>query len=153
MYYYLVPLLILISSLSAASPRDYERPMTAIEEEKIRFIITTLSSQSAIGLLISKPSLQEAGTHVQEVHPLRFMGFIFSDPELRIAVKRIGSIPWHQFVAGMEGNFEAASSRNNLSDSMIHDFALQIDQEFSEIQPFFIHHKWANLLNYIRNHL
>jgi len=134
--------------LGAVHPeaRDYNAPLTENEKANIRYIITTLANTSTIGLAFYQKKLQQAGNNVDHVHPLKFLGYIFSDPKLKSDVPRIASMPWNRFANDMGESLGKAYQRENLKPEYIHEFAKQIGVPYESIQSYFQQRQWVSLI-------
>ena len=133
--------------------RDYYAPLTEQEKEDISYIITTLANKSTITLMFYKRPLNRAGDRVAHVHPLVFLGFIFSDPELKDAVIRIKGYPWRRYAQGMAGSLESAAMRDNMHEEFIDDFANTVGIDKSLIYPSIQNEEWEQFINIVRDNL
>lgn len=121
-----------IAKSSNSQPRNYEAKVTSKEKEDISFIVTTLGRGSLKKLLTEKSALKKAGSRVDHVHPLRFIGCIFSDEEMKVGilqVKERGGWVAKEFFNGMYESLTTESGLQNLKVEYINDFAnsLSID--------------------------
>lgn len=144
----LLPLFLFCVTPLLATQRDYYSPMNEQEQADIRYIITTLSEKSYPGLLVAKGSLESAGQRVENVHPLRFLCFIFSETDLRVAVYNVSqrSFVWKQFMDGMGESLDKEVVRNNLNNEHLNDFLLTIDVEAAPVKPHFDKQKWSKFV-------
>lgn len=121
-----------IAKSSSSIARNYDAKVTSKEKEDISFIVTTLGRGSLKKLLTAKSSLKKAGTRVDHVHPLRFIGSIFSDEEMKVGILQIkerGGWVAKEFFNGMYESLTTESNLQNLKIEYITDFAnyLEID--------------------------
>ncbi len=135
------------------SARDFFVPLTPKEEADIRYIITSLSSKSLFSLLSYRRSLNETGDRVAHVHPLVFLGFIFSDDELKKAVKEIDGITWRRFVKGMGESLEKSAKRDNMEKKYVAEFAKEVGIKETLILPSIQNRKWFEFINVTRDNL
>jgi hypothetical protein len=124
-----VAILLLFASTSARAEedaRDYYAPLTATDEENIGYIITTLGTSSYVGLLFRQGKLERTGDQMGHIHPLNYMGYVYSHPELQAHARNISGIPWNKFVEGFADSFEQCLELNNLSEEHAIDFAERV---------------------------
>ncbi|MCB1118441.1 MAG: hypothetical protein KDK65_00615 [Chlamydiia bacterium] len=131
--------------------RDYFAPLSSESEANISYIIDTLGSHSTLGLAFYSKSLNQAGNNVDFVHPLTFIGFIFSNPHLSQKAKQIASTPWSRFTKGVAGSFDRAAQRHNITPDMVTDFAKKVNIPEEEIEPLIAKRQWIPLMNTLRN--
>lgn len=111
---------------SAAPGSDYYAPLTEKEKGDIRYIITTISGKSKFSLLFSQGSLNQAGNRVSNVHPLVFLGYVFSDPQLKQAAKNIDGMVWDRFSGDMAKSLALEANHGNVKKEHLNDFAKKI---------------------------
>jgi len=106
-------------------PRDYHAPLSTQEQADIRYVVNTLSDVHTTKLMIYQLSLNRARDRILHVHPLIFMGFIFSDPVLKVKVRNIKSKSWvwPQFIAGFRDSMNDEHHRDNLLPEFYEGFA------------------------------
>lgn len=144
----MLPLFLFCVTPLLANHRDYYAPMNEEEQADIRYIITTLSKKSYPGLLIAKGSMENAGQRVGHVHPLRFLCFVFSETDLRVAIYNVSqrSFVWKQFMDGMDGSLNKEVQRDNLNEAHLADFLATIDVEAAPVKPHFDKQKWSKFV-------
>ena len=76
---------------------DYNAPWTEEDKQDISYIINTLATKSGFSLLFEKNKLERAGKSTIHANTLQMLTYIFSDPELKIAVKQISGTAWQRF--------------------------------------------------------
>lgn len=157
MYKLLLCLFALAAPLSAstattAPQRDYYAPLNNADKANIRYIINTLAYKSTLSLLFYQTSLENAGNQTRHIHPLRFFDFVFSDPELKVAVRRINGTPWSRFVAGMAGSFQTSANHDNMKEEYLDNFSHTVGVEKNLLQPSYQNHQWSQFINIARNH-
>jgi hypothetical protein len=66
--------------------------------------VTTLAENNVFQLLLDKKSIEKRGKMIRPVHPLRFLGYIVSDSQLRRSLSSIKKsyFKWKNFVEGFE---------------------------------------------------
>lgn len=133
------------------SKRDFEAALSDNEKRDISYIVTTLARKSAVSLLFYKKSLEEAGDRVAHVHPLKFLGFIFTDSDLKKLVKEIKGTPWNRFSGDMGESLRKAYVRQNLSEEYLHEFTEEIGIDYSLVKPYVDAGDWQGLINKVRD--
>jgi hypothetical protein len=112
-------------SVAASSYRSYEHEVTAEEKSVISSIVLTLANNSYAKLLLKKSELDKKGSDIDHVHPLRHLACIFTDEELKVAIRNIRekSLVWKNYVHGLGESLAQESHRDNLTELYIRDFA------------------------------
>lgn len=134
----------------ASTTRNYSISITASQKEDIAYIVKTLASSSWTQLLKHKSSLKKAGDRVDNVHPLRFLAYIFTNEELKGGVHSIksrGGKIWKEFFSGLESSLEQESQLNNMNDSIIQDFAKRVGVNASSITGAIQGHQWSTFMD------
>jgi len=86
------------------------------EAKTIWHIVDTIADHNPIMLGLKRGDLEKQGEKLSRVHPLRFLGTIFTDPHLKVCMRDIrGSIfKWMGFMGGLEDQLEVELERGNL---------------------------------------
>jgi hypothetical protein len=123
-----LPLFLLINTLiasemSIASPIKLETYEVKVSNENgkiISEIVSTLGGLSLLSLGFKKSHLKELGSNLKGVGPLHFLGYIFSNDELKSHLKTIhqSSIKWKGFLEGLKPGFERELNSNELMDQI-----------------------------------
>lgn len=141
------PLFILASHPSGSTQPFYSLALSKEDKDNIRFIISTMSKENLVQLAFSKGTLERKGKKIEHVHPLRFIGYILSQRELKQALKQVrkSSFKWDHFIAGFARRMKDENSHNNLH-AYIPGFAQQVGCR-EELVRRYIHHKdWEGLV-------
>lgn len=139
------------STQAQAATDPYSTPLRQQDEENIRYIINTLANSSYFGLLSKQGSLERAGKAVDHVHPMRFVAFIFSDPQLRNNVRRISGIPWGRFVNDMGNSLSKASQSGAIDENVIDNFASTVQVDKNWVDGMVRAQNWQGLMNGLRS--
>lgn len=134
--------------------RSYYAPLTPAETRDIVFIVTTLSNSSSfINLLKHKGELERAGQRVNHVHPLKFLMAIFSDEKSKAGVRNIRSrsFVWNEFFKGLKDSFNEESSKGNLKDDQIQDFAAHFNLSPALLTPPLKAGQWDQFVDILIN--
>ncbi|HEY2809992.1 MAG TPA: hypothetical protein VGJ00_01175 [Rhabdochlamydiaceae bacterium] len=95
----------------------YQLPLNEKEKKLITQLVTTIAEKSIWGLLFKKKELERIGKKINHVHPMRFMGYILSEPKLKKHLKEIktSSFKWDHFIDGFADRMKEENAKNNLS--------------------------------------
>lgn len=147
-----------VSPLSGEAPDNappasstYYTPLTESDKENIRYIITTLATNSSISLIIYKKKLEQAGNRLNNVHPLTFLSYIFTDRTLGRYVKKIHGMPWREFAKGMAGSLNSAAKNNDLPDAAISDFLKSIGVQRNALENTIKQARWYEFIDQARD--
>ena len=96
--------------------KAFEVKVSENEGKAIAEIVTTLGTTSLVGLGFKKGHLKSLGAGLKGIGTLHFLGYIFSNPELRAHMKTIrkSSLKWDGFLDGLKPGFETAYKSNKL---------------------------------------
>lgn len=101
-----------------ASASAYDTlPISVVEKQKIHAILTTMAENNVFKLLFQKKQLEKWGREIHHVHPVRFLGSVFSDPRLvncMFEIRRSG-FKWDGFIEGFSQRFLAELKRGNVN--------------------------------------
>lgn len=139
-----------IEKSTTSTPRNYDVKVTAKEKEDIAYIVTTLGRGSLKKLLIEKSSLKKAGSRVDNVHPLRFIGCIFAEEELKVGmlqIKERGGWISKEFFNGMYDSFTTEANLQNLKNEDIIDFANNLKVDVDKVMKPIEARDWKGLIN------
>lgn len=132
-----------------ATPRNYKVEVAAAEKKDIRYITTTLANKPLSTLWRFKGSLEAAGDRINHIHPLSFLITIFTDEELKVAVRNLRKRGWvwTDFYSGLSQSLSEEFSRNNLSDVQVHSFAAEVGVSAADLLPAIHAARWQNLID------
>ena len=130
------------------SRRDYLEVVTGDERSDIRYIVTNLATNSWTKLLRNKSSLERAGDRIEHIHPLRFLGCIFSDEELKAGLCSIRERKqvWKEFSSSLFATLDEESRYKNLKIEYIQDFAQALHVDIDAILPSIENRQWSSLI-------
>jgi len=129
--------------------RDYNQPVTKKEKQDLSYIINSLSQDSLISLAKSKSSLKKTGDRIDHLHPLRFLITVFTSEELKAGVHGIRDRGWvwDEFLSGLTGSLSTESSKNNMKNEYILDFAQRVKIDPNLILPSIQQGQWKNFIH------
>ncbi len=106
--------------------------LTAKDKKNISLLISDLADKSYLQLLNNQASMNQKGDRARVVPPMRFIGYILSDPYLHKCLKTIekDSLKYKEFIAGFEKRMKDDAAKEDLL-LYVPGFAelLQIDQQ------------------------
>ncbi len=125
----------------------YQLPLNDKEKRLIRTIFTTMAEKNIIQLALEKRTMEKKGKKVNHVHPLRFIGYIFSNPELKSCMRKIvkSSFKWDAFVDGFSRRMKEEYSNNNLYKH-IPGFCQEVGANPDNISRFIDKKDWEGLV-------
>jgi len=129
--------------------RDFYAGLSVQEMDDIRYIVRYLSDNNEIKIFINQSHLDSTGDRIHHVHPLAFLKFVFSDPDLKVKVRNIKgkSLVWRGFIGGIKGSLNDEYYRNNLLSEHYEDMARHIGIKISELDHSIKRADWDELVN------
>ncbi len=112
-------------------------PLVDWEKKIIAHIVSNMADKNVFELLLEKRDMESKGRQIHHVHPLRFMGYVFSEPRLKRHMKAIKKNPfkWDGFINGFAARMREEGARNNLT-RFIPGFAEHLQIDPAEVGPF-----------------
>jgi hypothetical protein len=124
------------------------------DRENISYIISTLAENGKISLLFQhKRELTRRGIEISHVHPLRFLGVIFSDPNLKECMKKIfpDYFKRTQFMHDLGESLNNRMDRGQI-DPYLEEFAKEVSVPVELLQGYAQAHDWEGLMECLINH-
>ncbi|MCX6988603.1 MAG: hypothetical protein NTZ52_03755 [Chlamydiae bacterium] len=123
--------------------------LTKTDAKNIRSILTTMSDKNLFLLLLEKGSLEKKGKQIRPVHPMRFIGFILADSQLRKCLHNIKKdyFKWSNFAEGFTDRMKEEAGKGNLLP-YIHGLATLIKVDPGVIYQFISKKDYDGLLKY-----
>lgn len=134
--------------LLATNP--YQTPLKEGDQANISYIITTLSEHNLLSLWGYEKTLKETGEKTRPIHPLRYLGYIYST-DLQRAVPKISKYAWKRFVNDFSESLESAKKEGALSKESIEGFAKETGRPLEKLEPYFESSDWKGLFNYLNS--
>lgn len=128
----------------------YDLICTDEDRANIHEIVSTVAEKSKVSLLFNQTYLREKGAAVTHVHPLRFMGVIFSDPYLKTCMFYICNDYWKRssFVGDLSSALSREADKNNLH-IYLNDFAKEVGVPYESLKGFIDNRDWDNLVLFL----
>lgn len=122
-----------------ASKNDHydNLPISNEEKQKIAKILTTMADNNVFQLLFEKKYLERLGQEVHHVHPVRFLGTVFIDPNLVKCMHSIHSsgFKWGGFMDGFAERLKGEIKAGNVNH-YIPGLAEKLNVRASDIQAY-----------------
>lgn len=135
----------------------YQLPLSDHDKSLIRSIITTVANKSVMALPFKKGGLEKKGKQVDaHVHPLRFLGYIISEHQLKNCLREIrrSSFKWDGFLYGSSslkgfvGNMKKESQRHNVKQ-YIPGFCECVHESEKDVMKYVDAHDWEGLVKFL----
>lgn len=136
-----------------SEPSYASLPINDKEKEAIRELVTTLGKPrwaKYVYLAAKTFYLREKGEEAENVHPLRFLGFICADPKLRgyFANMREDSWIWPQFI-GPLGEALDKKAKNKTLPPYIPGFAKELHVDPKRVEAYINEKNFDGLVDYL----
>lgn len=125
----------------------YQLPMSERDAGYVSKIIRNMADLNLAQLLWRKSEMEGMGRKINHVHPLRFLGHVYSHPE---HVKHLDAIhkssfKWRHFVDGLVGRMKEEMKRDNLL-THVEAFSELIGVDPALVMQYLLAHKWEGLV-------
>ncbi len=124
------------SSRSDSAPY-YSLPLTRHDEKNINKIVSSLGEYNWVKLLVMKKELEHVGKKIEYLHPLRFIGYIFSNTYLTRCMKEVrgNRFKWGRFIGDFSQNMNSEARNNNLYQ-YVPGFCKEIQEDQNKVLNF-----------------
>lgn len=122
-----------------------------LDQDNIGKLITRLGDWGIGRLLWHIKEMNRLGDRIRHVHPLSFLSYIYSQPELVKCMKLINSSYFKrkEFITGLSEKMEIEAERDNLLPH-VKSFSEKIGcDRWEDISIFLDRHDWIGLLAYL----
>lgn len=128
------------------------KDLACTEDQKtyIYEIISTMAEKGKLSLLFNQTHLKELGDRISDVHPLKFLSVIFSDPYLKSCMMVVWSDYFKRtgFMDGLAPSLTREMEKGKLM-SYLKDFAKDVNVSVEHLQGYFDAHDWDNLVLFL----
>jgi hypothetical protein len=133
--------------VNAGPTESFYALLTDREKRFIKAIVSTMAEKNIFQLALERRTLEKKGDKVHHVHPMRFLGFILADPDLKDGLKSIkkSSFKWDAFVSGFGKRMKEEYGNGNLYQH-VPGFAQQVGASPENIYPFLDKKDWDGLV-------
>lgn len=137
-----------LKKLDPTIPRSYNHFVTDEEKAEISYIINTLSNTSYGKLLLLKGELETAGKQIDHLHPLRHLGAIFTDEQLKVGIRnmRKKTMVWKSYVNGLTQTLGQEAQRGNVTETQLQDFAHTVAIDPAVVLKTFQDQRWKEFI-------
>jgi|GEM_PF-1724032 len=122
------------------------------EHEKVLIykIITTMAKKNPIQLALKKSSLEKKGKKIHHIHPFRFLGYVFSEPELKQSMHEIkkNHFKWNGFLDGYSKKMRNEATQHNLMP-YVESFAGFLRVDSNEVAKFIQKKDYEGLVRFL----
>lgn len=144
----------ILPSLCAYSDAEkrpyYELAVSGDERGKIHRLIDKLGNESLYHLLLKKREMERLGDEIDHVHPMRFLGVIFSNGHLKKSMKGVydSSFKWNRFISGLSKKLKR-NKRNGNVFQYSEGLAADTGKDAGEIRKKLNQEDWSGLVKYL----
>lgn len=137
-----------------------ELPRTNEDEKKIEDLITTLGLHGKLDLLLNhEKRLRKIGDDLRYLHPLKFIGYIFShknangERDLKAYMKEVFDDYFKKtnFLKDFSQTMDIYDLKNKLT-VYVNDFAKEVNVPADKIMPWINQKDWEGLLKFLTNY-
>ncbi len=141
--------------LDSNSPYN-QLPITEAEAQVIYKIIDTVGNNGYGTLLLKRGELRDLGNKVQHIHPLRFLGTLFTNPDLKKCMVEVQSknLKWRGFMdgdhptPGFVAKCEREYARNNFEPYIL-SFCQAVKAHPDQVRALIEKREWEKLVQYL----
>lgn len=128
----------------------FELPLNDEEKSLINKIITTLANKNTLMLAFEKKSLERKGKRIHHVHPFRFLGHVFSEPNLKAAMYEIkkSHFKWNGFIEGYAKKMRNEAAQNNLLP-YVRSFSAYLQVDSQNVTTYIQKGDYEGLVRYL----
>lgn len=128
----------------------YQLQLVDWEMKTIHKLISAIAEKNVFELALEKKTVERKGKKIHHVHPLRFIGYIFSDPYLK---KCMGDIKrnyfkWYSFVDGFSDKMKEEHQQHNLN-RYVAGFAQHLDINSDKVKQYIDDKDYEGLLKFL----
>lgn len=134
------------ASAPSAVTEDYFKKLSPQEEQAITYIVTTLGTRTALGLVIYRTALDKAGDQMADVHPLRFWKEVLMNPKLRDSLKHIKGIVRKQFIDGFVKGFQDSQKKGVMLEEYTADFSKTVGIPKEQMDQYVKDQDWEAMM-------
>ena len=116
-------------------------------------IISTMSENGKLSLLLKQSHLKELGAQINHLHPFKFLEVIFTNDHLKTCMPSIFDDYFKRngFMEGLGPSLTNEADKGKLDQHVIH-FAKEVNVSPEALQPYVTARDWENLVRYLIVH-
>ncbi|MBX7065653.1 MAG: hypothetical protein K1X28_00340 [Parachlamydiales bacterium] len=113
-------------------------------------IVSTVAEKNKLSLLFQQNYLREKGAQIAHVHPLRFLGVIFSNPHLKTCMFYIWDDYFKRtsFVTDLSAALTREADKGKLHP-YLNDFCREVNVPAEAVKSFFDSRDWENFVLFL----
>jgi hypothetical protein len=125
-------------------------PRTENDKKKICELVSSLGKYSYFELLKNEKHIRKIGDDLRYLHPFKFLGYIFSKPELKDSMKNVMKdvLIRKSFIEDLSNTCDNYYIKKQL-DIYIDDFASELNIPAEPLKPFILKKDWSGMLKFI----
>lgn len=125
-------------------------PISDTEKEIIGKILTTMAENNLLNLWFQRKDLETLGQQIRSVHPIRFLGTVFSNPKLVRAMHDIrqSKFKWEGFIEGFTERLKEEVNLNNVYP-YLSGFAIHVNMHPQQIKKYFDERNYEGLVLFL----
>lgn len=142
-------------TISEPNPKHVESAyqqlsISVTDKQNISSILTTMAENNVFKLLFQKKRLEKLGRDINHVHPIRFLGTVFSDQRLIHCMYEIrrSTFKWDGFLDGFSQRFKEEVKAGNVKP-YIPGFAAALNIKAEDIQAYINYNDFEGLVIYL----
>lgn len=127
--------------------------VTEKEKDMIYTIISTMAENNVIALAFKRGELDHLGKKIHHVHPMRFLGTVFSDPYLKKCMYEISEsyFKWGGFMDGFGERMDGEANKGNLLP-YCSGLCKSIHADPDAVSSYIQRRKWDGLVKFLIEH-
>lgn len=120
------------------------------DRSNIYELISTMAELNKMQLLFKRSHLKNIGAQIDHVHPLKFLGTIYSNEYLKSVMPNIydDSFKWGELLDGVGSALTRESIKGKL-DQYLEHFAQEVGSTTEDLQPYFQERNWEHMMIFL----
>lgn len=125
-------------------------PINEGEAQLIYEIIDIMATHNLAKLLLKKSEMEKRGKKVHHVHPIRFLGTVFTNPYLKKCMAEImdSFFKWDGFISGLSERLDEEYQKENILP-YVPGFCQAVKANPDQVRFYIQKRKWEDLVIYL----
>ena len=132
--------------------KDTYKDLTCTDQDKANIfeLITAMAENGKLSLLLKQSYLKNIGAQINHVHPMKFLGAIFSNPRLKECMVEIFDDYFKRngFMDGLGPSLTREADKGKI-EPYLNDFAAEVKIPADKLRPFFQSRDWEELVRFL----